>query len=463
MVLTPVVSARAGILPEGVTVTIRDENKMGQEFDLLIRSHMSMVGDTYITDYVADMVKKVVDAKEPMPFTIRSAVVANPILNAFAIPGGYIYIFTGLIQEVESDSQLAGVIAHELAHVSQRHVASRIEKQSKLGMLTAAGMLAGFFLGAATGSGDAGVAVMAGAQGAATAAMLQYSQADENEADHVGLNSMVKAGYNPKGMPETFAIMQKNQWYASRTEIPSYLSTHPGLVTRITYLNDRISRMPESFTERQDSNITLKHIQPLVRSKMSPAATALAYYESKPIKDFTAMDYIGRGIAQYRLKDIDKAGESYAKALEMDPKDPLVSREVGIFYFQTGRAKEATRYLQMAVIKNSRDALGLFYLARLEAENRNLDRAATYMRKVLEMVPEDAEVHYHIAKILGESGDVFSGNLHLAYSEIYSGDVRKAERYAGQAEKDAQSNEQKDELKKLREVIKTRAAVLKKA
>jgi len=454
------VSARAGLMPE--SVTIRDENKMGREFDLLIRSQMSMVGDTYITDYIANLVQTIVDAKEPMPFTVRSAVIANPILNAFAIPGGYIYVFTGLIQEVENDSQLVSVIAHELAHVSQRHVASRIEKQSKLGMLTAAGMLAGFLLGAATGNGDAGVAVMAGTQGAATAALLQYSQADENEADHVGLNSLVKAGYNPKGMTEMFSILQKNQWFASRAEMPSYLSTHPATATRISYLNDRISRMPAAFTERQEHNVTLKHIQPLIRSKMSPSETAMGYYKSKPIGEYTAMDYVGLGIVQLRLKDVAGAEQSYAKALEMDPKDPLVSREVGIFYFQTGRSKEATKYLQMAVIKNSRDALGLFYLARLEAENHNLDRAATYMRKVLDMVPEDAEVHYHLGRILGESGDTFSGNLHISYSAIYSGDLRKAQQFADQAEKAAKTPEQKDELKKLRDVIKARSEVLKK-
>lgn len=462
LLLAPGLSARAGILPEGTQVTIRDENKMGREFDQLIRSKMSMVGDTYITDYVDDLVQKIVRAKEPMPFRIKSAVVANPILNAFAIPGGYIYIFTGLIQEVDSESQLVGVIAHELAHVSQRHVASRIEKQSKVGMLSAAGMLAGAFLGIATGNSDAGTAVMIGSQSAATAAMLQYSQADENEADHVGLNSMVRAGYNPKGMPETFAIMQRNHWFDSGAQIPSYLSTHPGLSERISYLNDRIDRMPESFAAREDDNISLMHIQPLVRSRMSPAKTALAFYADKSPSELSAMDYIGKGIAQYRLKQIDEAEKSYATALEMDRKDPLVSREAGIFYFQTGRSKEAYRYLQMAVIKNNRDALGLFYLARLEAESGNLDRAAGYMSKVLDLVPEDAEVHYHLGKIMGESGDTYSGNLHLAYAAIYSADIRKAERHTGEAGRLATSQAQKDEVKKLREIIKKRTEILKK-
>lgn len=458
LTLIPATTAYSGFLPGSKKITIRDENKMGQDFDRLIRSQMGMVGDTYITDYVDNMVQNIVKAKQPMPFRIKSAVIGNPILNAFAVPGGYIYIFTGLIQEVDSDSQLAGVIAHELAHVSQRHMASRIEKQSKVGMLTAAGMLAGLFLGAATGNGEAGAAMVMGAQGIGTATMLQYSQADEREADHVGINSMVKAGYNPLGMPETFEIMKKNQWFNSaNSAIPPYLSTHPGLSERIGYLTDRITRMPDIFSERQDTNITLKHIQPLVRSKMSPANTALAYYVAKPIKDYAAMDYIGRGIAQYRLKDMKGAEASYTKALEIDHKDPLVSREVGIFYFKTGRTKEALKYLQMAVIKNNRDALGIFYLARLQAESGNLDRAADYMRKVLKLVPEDWEVHFHLGKILGESGDTFNGTLHLGYAAIYSGNAAKANRHAAEAGRIATTDAQKNELGKLTKVIQERS------
>jgi len=275
LIFGPAFDARANMLL-GEKMTLRDENKMGREFDELIRTQMSMVGDSYITKYVEKMVARVVTGKRPMPYRVKSAVIANPLLNAFAIPGGYIYVFTGLIQAVETESQLAGVIAHELAHVSQRHVVSRLEKQKKVGLLSAAGTLAGVLLGVAAGgdAAKAGTAIAMGASGAATAAMLHYSQEDEREADHVGLNSMVKAGYNPVGMPETFEIMKKNRWFDSGTTMPSYLSTHPGLNERITYLNDRIKRMPLAFTERKDNNDKLHRIQMLVRSNMSPAKTA---------------------------------------------------------------------------------------------------------------------------------------------------------------------------------------------
>ncbi len=458
LILAPPMIAHSGIMPGSDKLTIRDENKLGRQFDEIIRSQMPMVGDTYITSYVDTLVQNIVRAKRPMPFRIQSAVVANPILNAFAIPGGYIYIFTGLIQEVTSESQLVAVIAHELAHVSQRHVASRLEKQKKVGMLSMAGVIAGIFLGVAGGRGSAkmGQALMMGSQGLGTAAMLGYSQDDEREADHVGLNSLVKAGYNPEGMPDTFEIMMKNRWFDSGSQMPSYLSTHPGLSDRIIYLKDRIKRMPDIFTERKDDNTTLKRIQVLVRAKMSPATTAKAYWDNKKESEYSVMDYVGRGIVQERLKKRDEALASFVKALNLDGEDPLVCREAGIFYFKTGDRNNAFKYLQKAFIKNRNDAVGLFYLARLQAQIKDYGRAIANMTKVMSMVPEDSEVHQHLGMILGESGDKFGGNLHLAYAAVYSSDLRKARFHQEQAAAEATSDKQRAELEKLGAVMQER-------
>ena len=461
LIFAPALDAHANMLL-GDKLTLRDENKMGREFDQIIRSQMGMVGDPYITEYVAEVVDRIVAGKRPMPYRVKSAVIANPIMNAFAIPGGFIYIFTGLIQEVTSESQLAGVIAHELGHVSQRHVVNRIEKQKKIGLLTAAGTLAGILLGVA-GGGDAaqlGTALALGSTGAATQAMLHYSREDENEADHVGLNALVKAGYNPKGMPQLFEIMMKNRWFGSGSHIPAYLSTHPGTTDRITYLNDRIERMPKEFTLRKDDNTRLHRVQVLVRSQMSPAKTALAYWDNKQTP-LTPLEHAGRGITLMRLKRMDEAATAFDTALKMDNKDPLITREAGIFEFKTGNANKAFALLQKAVIQNPKDAIALFFLARLQSEAKQYPQAINNMRKVEKLVPEDWEVHHHLGMILGESGDAFGGNLHLAYAGVYSMDLRKAQLHAGKASTLAKTDSDREEVKKLNELINERAKLKK--
>lgn len=461
MVFTPVSTARADLL-FGDKLTLRDENKMGREFDQVIRSRMAMVGDTYITDYVDRIVARIVTGKRPMPYKIKGAVIANPLLNAFAIPGGFIYIFTGLVQAVDNESQLAGVIAHELGHVSQRHVVQRIEKQKRVSLLSATGMLAGLLLGVAAGgnsAANAGQALVVGSMGASTAAMLHYSQQDEREADHVGLNSMVKAGYNPEGMPTTFEIMLKNRWFSSGSgsNVPSYLATHPGLADRITYLQDRIKRMPPEFLKRHEDTTQLRKIQCLIRSKMSPAKTALAYWDDKPKSEYTPMDYAGRGNALTRLKKMEKARADFETALSLGGDDPLVAREAGIYYFKVGKHDKAANLLQKASIQNKRDALALFYLARLQAEAKQYGRAAANMRKVAQIVPEDWEVHHHLGMILGESGDLFGGNLHLAYAAAYSMNLGKARRHQHQANELAKTETQKEQLRELADLIEKRA------
>jgi predicted Zn-dependent protease len=448
----------------GDKLTLRDENKMGREFDQIIRSRMAVVGDTYLTDYVDHIVARVVTGKRPMPYKAKSTVIANPLLNAFAIPGGYIYVFTGLVQAVENESQLAGVIAHELAHVSQRHVVTRMEKQKRVTVLSTAGMLAGLLLGAVTGGetgSKAGQALVMGSAGASTAAMLHYSQEDEREADHVGLNSMVKAGYNPSGMPETFEIMMKNRWFDSSSDMPSYLSTHPGLSDRILYLQDRIQRMPPDFLKRHEDTTLLRKIQCLIRSKMSPANTALAYWDDKPQAEYTPMDYVGRGNALMGLKRMEDARATFQTALSLAGDDPMIAREVGIYYFKTGNPDKAAALLQKAVIHNGRDALALFYLARLQEEAKQFSRAISNMRKVEKLVPEDWEVHHHLGMILGESGDHFGGNLHLGYAAAYSMNLGKVRRHQRQAGELAQTETQKTHAKELADLIEERSKIMK--
>ncbi|WP_147820500.1 M48 family metallopeptidase [Salidesulfovibrio onnuriiensis] len=450
--LLPPVPAQA--LFDGLS--IKDEKEMGRKFDRMIRAQLPIVGDPMIDGYIKRIVDRIVAAKDPMPFPVKSAVIRHDAMNAFAIPGGYIYVFTGLISKVESECELAGVIAHELGHASQRHMAARMEKASKIGLASMLGTVAGIFLGAATNGSSgakAGMALAMGSQAAAHTAMLSYSRDDERDADHVGLNALIKAGYNPRGMPQMFEIMQKNKWFMGQSDIPSYLSTHPGLDERITYLNTRIDRLPAQFTERKDDNTELKRVQAIIMAKLTQADSALGHYLSIPLAQYTALDFMGRGIALQRLKRMGEAKEYFTKALAMDDKDPLVLREAGRFFYKTGDAKRAGALLQKAVIMNPKDALALFYLSLLQAENGDYERAIPAMRKVLKEVPEDGEVHYYLGKILGESGDQFNGYLHLAYSEVYYMNPGRANQHYQKASALAKTEADKEALEKLKETM----------
>lgn len=437
------------------SVSVADEIEMGKKFDETIRAQMGFVDDPEIVLYVKSVVERVAAALPPQPFAIRSAVVANNAMNAFAIPGGYIYIFTGLILGVESEAELAAVISHELGHVTERHVAKRMEQSKYLSIASITGMVAGVLLGSGGGTSgnNLGKALATGTMAGAQSAFLMYTRDNEREADHVGLNYLVKAGYNPNAMPNTFDLMYKKRWFMSGESVPSYLSTHPGLDERSSYLRDRIKGMSPEILTRKDDRERFVRIQTIVRSRMSSAESALAYYDNIPKASQTCLDQAGRGIVLDRLKRQQQANEAFSAALACGPNDPLVLREAGIFYFNQGQMAKAATFLQKAAILNPRDVMSMFFSARIMAERKDFKNALALMEHVRREVPEDAEVRYHIGRILGESGDLFGAHLQLSYSSHYAHDRKKAEYHMARAKALAGTEAQKKQLEELQRIL----------
>ncbi|MDP2847897.1 MAG: M48 family metalloprotease [Humidesulfovibrio sp.] len=437
------------------SVTVADEIEMGKKFDDTIRAQMGFVDDPEIVIYVKGVVDRVARAMPPQAYPIRSAVVANNAMNAFAIPGGYIYIFTGLILGVENEDELAAVIGHELGHVTERHVAKRMDQMKYLNIASITGMVAGVLLGSGGGTsmGNMGKAVTMGSMAGVQSAFLMYTRENEREADHVGMNYLIKSGYNPNAMPHTFEIMNKKRWFMSGDNIPSYLSTHPGLDERISYLRDRIKHLPANVISRDFEQQRFKRIQTILRSRMTSPETALAYYDNKPKAEQTCLDQAGRGIALDRLKRQQQADQAFSAALACGPDDPLVLREAGMFFFNQGNMNKAAPLLQKAAILNPKDAMSMFFTARIMAERKDYIGAISLMERVAAEVPQDSEVRYHLGRIKGESGDIFGAHLQLSYSSLYGRDKQKAEFHLSKAKPLAITEAQKRELEELQKVL----------
>lgn len=438
------------------SISPADEIEMGRKFDQTIRKQMFFVDDPEVTRYVKSVVDRVAAQLPPQPYPIKSAVVGNNSMNAFAIPGGYIYIFTGLILGVENEDEFAAVISHELGHVTQHHVVRRMEQMKYINIASITGLVAGALLGSmgkGSNSANMGQALAMGSAAGGQSAFLMYTRQNENEADNVGMSYLVKAGYNPKAMPMTFEIMNRQRWFMGGDAVPSYLATHPGLTERIDYLNDRIKRMPASVLARPFEKSKFLRMQTLLRARMSSADTALAYYDSKPKSELSCLDKAGRGIALDRLKRQQQAGQAFAEALACGPDDPLVLREAGIFYFNQGDPNRAAPLLQKAAILSPHDAMSMFYSARIMAERKDYAGAIDLMRRVMGMVPDDAEVRFHLGRILGESGDIFGAHLQLAYSFHYGNDAQKARYHLEKAKSLASTPQQQNDLRDLEKTM----------
>lgn len=421
--------------------TISDEAELGDKIHRLIRARFEIIEDSEITSYIREISERLEKAAPPQPFPVKVDVVNHNAVNAFATVAGYMVIFTGLILNVDSEDELASIMAHELAHITQRHVARNIERSKLIGIGSLIGILAGVFIGS-----DAGSAVAVGSMAGGQSAVLKYSRADEREADQVGLNYLISAGYNPGAMVSAMQKMRKMQWF-SGGDIPSYLSTHPGMDERTGYLRDRIERLDPEMLKKETDNTRHKRIQTLVRARYTDPSIALSQFRDKD--QGTCLDILGKAIVNSRMNRVGDAGKNFQQLIECDDSDPLFLREAGIFYFQFGEVAQAGNLLQKVVMINPSDSIAMLYYARVLAEKGNTSDAIRYLRRILERMPENPRAHEHLARIFGRSGDNFNAHLHMAYAHIFDNNQRHASFHRKKVRELADSAQAENKIKDL--------------
>ena len=429
-------------------VTIKDEKEMGEKFDVMVRSNLPVIEDPEVKQYVDYMLARLVKAIPPQPFTFKATTILHNSLNAFAVPGGYVYVFTGLIMNLDKEEELAGVLAHELAHVTQRHVASRLQKAQfvTLGslLLAVAGVAAG---------GAGGGALAMGALGAGQSAMLNYSRLDENEADQIGLQYLIAAGYPPDGMVAGFKVLRQKSWM-SGISVPTYLSTHPALGDRINGLQARIQTMGKSVQNRNQDNKRFTRVKTLLWARYGDDQAALQRFSGSD-----GLSSMGRGIVLARQNRINEASTAFDQALKAAPDDPLVLREAGAFHYRKGDMGRADGLLSKAMRIDPKDYMAAFFYARMLDETNRQAQAANYYKQVLRYVPEDAEVHDAYARSLGKTGNTPDAYIHMAYSAIYSHNKKLAERYFNEAKSMSARTTDKTAFKRLETVYKERKEI----
>ncbi len=427
-------------------VTLKDEHEMGRKFDMAVRANLPMIDDPEISNYVRDLVSRVVTRIPPQPFRFTSGVILHNSLNAFAVPGGYVYLFTGLLMNFDSEAEVVGVLCHELAHVTQHHTAQRMERSQFIGIGSMLLAVAGIAVGG-------GAAAAAGALGAGQSAMLNYSRADETEADHIGLQFLIKAGYPPEGMVNAFKIL-RNKSSMMGTSVPTYLSTHPAIGDRITGIVARMHHMPKSVLDRPVDDRRFKRMQAILWGRYGTPETALHRLSGQD-----ALSLMGRGMVLSRLNRVNDAAAVFDQAVARAPRESLVLREAGIFNYRKGSADKARTLLAQALQINPRDYMASFFMARLQDDDGNHARAQQSFRDVLRAVPEDAEVHESLARSYGRSGRQDLAYVHMTYAAIYSQNRRQAQRHFEKAKSLAQKT---PEFRKLEAVYKERREIWEK-
>lgn len=213
----------------GSVVSPEYERRLGQLFLKQIRQHARIVADAEVESYIQSLGYKLASHSDDTKQSFTFFVVDNPDINAFAGPGGMIGINSGIILNSSNESEVAAVMAHEIAHVTQRHLARLFEELNRYSIPTAAAIVGAILVGAA--NPRAGAAVMTGITGLNAQNRINFTRANEEEADRIGIKILARAGYDPKGMPDFFLKLQQMSRY--QPGAPEFLRTHPLTTSRI--------------------------------------------------------------------------------------------------------------------------------------------------------------------------------------------------------------------------------------
>ncbi len=432
---------------------IKDEKELGRKFEVLVRSQLPLVEDPEVSLYVRGIVNRIAKVIPPQPFPFRSGVILHNSLNAFAVPGGNIFIFTGLIMQLDNEAELAGIIAHEMAHVTQRHVADRIERGR---VISIASLLLGI-AGVAAAGGE-GAALAVGAFGAGQSAMLNYSRMDETEADPIGYQYLVAAGYPPEAMAGGFKKIYEKSVLTGGGKVPTYLSTHPDLSSRATSVMAKVHTSPAHIQQRKINNTRFKRVQTLLWARYGNIQAATHRFQKQ--KD--ALSLMGTAMVLARQNNVRAATTAFDKALAVGSHDPLILREAGTFHYRKGDMQRAEQLLTSALQKDSRDYMAQFYYARLLDDTGRTNHATPYYKSILRTLPQDSEVHTAYARTLGKTGNHFLAYLHLAYGSMYSKKKKKTEQYLKKAQGLIKTNQDRQALARFNNIYKEYKAIWKK-
>jgi len=393
-------------------LTIEEERAMGKKFKLELDKHLELIKETSIQEYIDRAGKNITSQIETKIFDFNFYIYKSSAPNAFAIPAGYIYISTGLITLAENESELAGVLSHEIAHVMARHIAEKIEKESKLNIGALAAILAGVFLG---GGGQTAGAVGAFSIATAQTLSLKYSRENEEEADRLGLNYLTKAGYDGSGMIGFLKKIKRHR--LESFQVPPYLLTHPEVEKRIDYLDLMLMRFPKhGQSENNVDNFRIIQAKVIVDTWLPK--NAADHFKSSLESDPKRVDLIyGLALINKKLGDYDQAIKGFKVALAIHPEDSEILRELGICYLSDGKTEDAAKFLKKSVVINEKDRAAWYNLGRVYQESGNFQEAIEAYQSVKRLDTDFVDVYYNLGVVYGKRG--LLGNAHQNFGIFF--------------------------------------------
>ncbi|MFH2063769.1 MAG: M48 family metalloprotease [Pseudomonadota bacterium] len=402
-----------GLPDNAFGITTAEEEDLTREFLYYTFENYKIIQDPTIVDYVNRVGWKILAQMPHQPFLYHFYVIQEDAYNAFAGPAGHIFINSGLLEAMESEDELAGILAHEISHVNCRHISHMIERSKITGMATLAGIAAGILLGIG-GASEAASAVTLGSVAAGQSDSLAYSRENEMQADQVGLKYIEKAGYDVAGLLAILEKIRNKTWYGS-DQIPTYLVTHPATEDRIAYIGAWLQsrKQPGQPAEKlpdHDFRVMHSRILALYTEKSIALSKLRNRIKQNPKDPFTQYAY---GLVLSKSGDRKNAIVHLKNALDQRPFDQVFIRDLGQACFLDGQYSQALKFLESARSIPHFDPEGELYLARTLKELGRSEEAIQEYQQILAQRPQYSKPNYYLGEIYGEMGKMGDAHFHL--------------------------------------------------
>lgn len=422
-----------------------------------IRASRSYLDDAEIADYLQQLGYQLVASSSEPGQEFEFFAINDSAVNAFALPGGFIGVNTGLILTAQSESELASVLSHEIAHVTQHHLARMVAGQ-KIDSLASIAVIAAAIL-AARSNPDASQAAIAGLQAGSIQRQLNFTRTHEQEADRLGLETLQKSGFDPHAMPVFLGRLQKAT-HLMDGNAPAYLRTHPVTSERVADIANRLQQIPYRLIE---DSLSFHLVRAKLQAIQKPPQEALAYFTNalgpRKYGNQTAQRY-GLVLALLRNKQPVRAAQEFAPLQAQVTKNPMIATLAGQLRRNDKNEKGAIGFYRTATQNFPQHRALIYNYAELLLQTRKNEDALKLLNEQVISHPSDPKLFEMQARAYAALGKRHEEHRALAYTYALRGNLHSAIEQLELAKQAGGSFYQlsiiESELKELREIAGVR-------
>ncbi|MEM9620659.1 MAG: M48 family metalloprotease [Pseudomonadota bacterium] len=389
------------------------EREIGESFLKQLHAALPTVKDPLMKYYVSGQLNSLAQHSDLREAIMSVVVIDNPDINAFAAPGGVIGVNLGLLLRAEDVHEYSSVMAHELAHLSQRHFARGVEEQRAQTLPTIASLIAALIIGAA-GGGDAAIAAISTAQAASQASQLRFSREREQEADRIGMNTLVRANMDPTAMARMFERMQRAYRFTRRP--PEFLLTHPLSETRIADARNQALDAPRGDTS-DSLDYQLMRTRAQVHYQNNLVQGAKLYRKRLQENPGDRAANYGLALSLSRTGEHEEALLRVEELLNVNPQSILYNAAYAEVLIEAEETSQALALLSHRLVLNPDNApLSMLYARALNQAGK-FEQAEQVLTRQSRVRPNDVDVWYELAETAGLAGNITG--VHLARADYF--------------------------------------------